>query len=112
MAYASAGGGLNRGRFAEAEGTYPLTLEGIGKSRVSWSKISDVTVGLDRYMVRFRNLVVKEEADAVEDGVIGSSFLSNFYIEIRFSAMTVALESPLQRLVREPARPRPPVGPD
>ena len=105
-------GGLRRGRFGETEGLYPVTLEGIGKSRVSWSKISDVTVGLDRFMVRFRNLVVKEEADAVEDGVLGSSFLSNFDVEIRFGAMTVSLESPLQMLIREPARPLPPVGPD
>jgi hypothetical protein len=105
-------GGLRRGRFGETEGTYPVTLEGIGRSRVSWSKISDVTVGLDRFMVRFRNLVVKEEADAVEDGVLGSSFLSNFDVEIRFGAMTVSLESPLQKLIREPARPVPPVGPD
>jgi len=100
--------GLRRGRFGEFEAAFPMTLEGIGKSRVSWAKISDVTVGLDRFMVRFRNLVVKEEADAVEDGVVGSSFLSNFDVEIRFGAMTVSLENPLQKLLREPGPPVPP----
>jgi hypothetical protein len=100
-------GGLRRGRFGELEATFPMTLEGIGKSRVSWAKISDVTVGLERFMVRFKNLVVKEEADAIEDGVLGSSFLSNFDVEIRFGAMTVSLESPLQRLAREPEAPAP-----
>jgi hypothetical protein len=100
-------GGLRRGRFGELEAAFPMTLEGIGKSRVSWAKISNVIVGLDRFMVRFKDLVVKEEADAVEDGVLGSSFLSNFDVEIRFGAMTVSLENPLQRLVREPEAPAP-----
>ncbi|MEO6323592.1 MAG: aspartyl protease family protein [Thermoanaerobaculia bacterium] len=107
--------GLNKARTKDMESNYPMTLEGIGKSRVSWGKMSNATVGIDRYMVRFKDIVVKEENSGIEDGVLGSSFLSRFDVEVRFGAMTVTLESPLDRLQRlesasEPAAPRTPRG--
>ena len=71
-------GGLRKTRLFEPEAAYPVTLEGIGKSRVSWGKISNVTVGVGAYMVRFKDIVVKEEADGIEDGILGASFLSPF----------------------------------
>ena len=92
---------LQRSRTRELEGSYPMTIEGIGKSRVSWAKMSDVTVGLDRYMVKFKDLVVKEESEGIEDGVLGSSFLENFEAELRFSSMTLKLERAVDRLLRE-----------
>ena len=49
-----------------------VKLEGIGKSRVSWGKISNVTVGVDAYMVRFKDIVVKEDAEGLEDGILGA----------------------------------------
>jgi hypothetical protein len=82
------------------EMTYPITLEGIGRTRVSWAKISNVTVGVSAYMVRFKDIVVREEAEGIEDGILGSSFLSSFDVEIRFGAMTLALENPLERHLR------------
>ncbi|HSB62942.1 MAG TPA: aspartyl protease family protein [Thermoanaerobaculia bacterium] len=88
------------------EPTYPITLEGIGQSRVSWAKISNVTVGVSAYMVRFKDIVVREEAEGIEDGILGASFLSPFDVEIRFGAMTLALENPLERHLRE-AKPAP-----
>ena len=92
---------LQRSRTRELEGAYPMTIEGIGKSRVSWAKMSDVLVGLDRYMVKFKDLVVKEESTGIEDGVVGSSFLANFEAELRFSSMTLKLERAVERLQRE-----------
>jgi hypothetical protein len=92
---------LQRSRTRELEGAYPMTIEGIGQSRVSWAKMSDVMVGLDRYMVKFKDLVVKEESAGIEDGVLGSSFLSNFEAELRFSSMTLKLERAVERLQRE-----------
>lgn len=92
---------LGRSRTREFEGLAPITIEGIGKSRVSWGKMSHVSVGLDRFMVTFKDLVVKEEGEGLEDGVIGSSFLSNFDLELRFSAMTLKLERAGERLLRE-----------
>jgi predicted aspartyl protease len=97
-------GGLRKTRLYEPEAAYPVTLEGIGKSRVSWGKISDVTVGVGAYMVRFKDIVVKEEGEGLEDGILGASFLSNFDVEIRFGAMTLTLENPLERRRRQ-ARP-------
>ncbi|HEV8269159.1 MAG TPA: hypothetical protein VGR00_13030, partial [Thermoanaerobaculia bacterium] len=86
--------------------------EGIGNSRVSWGKLSNITVGVDRYMVRFDDIVVKEEGAAVEDGVVGESFLSSFDVEVRFGAMTVTLDRAIDRIRRaegkgEPAEPFP-----
>ncbi len=109
--------GVRRGRLGGGEANYPMTLEGIGQSRVSWGKISNVAIGADRWMVRFRDLVVKEEPDGLEEGVLGSSFLSSFDVEVRFGAMRLALESPLERLLQaEPGGlpagiPRPPGTP-
>lgn len=98
-------GGLRKTRLFEPEAAYPVTLEGIGKSRVSWGKISNVTVGADAYMVRFKDIVVKEEGDGLEDGILGASFLSNFDVEIRFGAMTLALENPVERRRRNERAP-------
>jgi hypothetical protein len=93
--------GLRKTRLLEPEAAYPVTLEGIGQSRVSWSKISNVTVGVSAYMVRFKDIVVKEESSGIEDGILGASFLSPFDVEIRFGAMTLVLEKPLDRHLRE-----------
>ena len=93
--------GLRRSRTNEVEGTYPMTIEGIGKSRVSWAKTSDAAVGVDRFMVRFKDLVIKEDADGIADGVVGNSFLQNFDCELRFSSMTLSLERPHERRLRE-----------
>ncbi len=89
--------GLRKTRNFEPEAAYPVTLEGIGKSRVSWGKISDVTLGVGAYMVRFKDIVVKEEGAGLEDGILGASFLANFDVEIRFGAMTLTLENPVDR---------------
>lgn len=95
--------GVQKAHFFRSEATYPMTLEGIGQSRVSWGKLSKVTVGVEKYMVRFADIIVKEEAEGVEDGVLGSSFLANFDIAIRFSTMTLKLERPVDRRLREQA---------
>ena len=92
--------GIQRARFFRSEATYPMTLEGIGQSRVSWGKLSKVTVGVEKYMVRFADIIVKEEGDGIEDGVLGSSFLANFDATIRFSSMTLKLERPVDRRLR------------
>jgi hypothetical protein len=97
--------GLVKTRFSESEAAYPVTLEGIGKSRVSWGKISNVTVGVGAYMLRFKDIVVKEDSDGIEDGILGASFLSAFDVEIRFATMTLVLESPLERHLREARAP-------
>ncbi len=94
-------GGIQRAHLFRGEATYPMTLEGIGQSRVSWGKLSKVTIGVEKYMVRFADIIVKEEGEGIEDGVIGSSFLGSFDVTIRFSTMAVSLERPVDRRLRE-----------
>ena len=98
-------GGLRKTRLSEPEAAYPVTLEGIGKSRVSWGKISNVALGVDAYMVRFKDIVVKEQGEGLEDGILGASFLANFDVEIRFGAMTLVLENPVERRRRSAPAP-------
>lgn len=95
--------GIQRAHLFRGEATYPMALEGIGQSRVSWGKLSKVTIGVEKYMVRFADIIVKEEGDGIEDGVLGSSFLANFDVAIRFSTMTLKLETPVDRRLREQA---------
>ncbi len=89
--------GLRANQFTSYEPSAPVTLEGIGKTQVSWSKVSDITLGVGRYMVWFKNLVVNEGSDTIGDGIIGMSFLSPFDMEIRFSRMTLVLGRPSDR---------------
>jgi hypothetical protein len=68
------------------------------------------TVGVGAYMVRFKDIVVKEESDGIEDGILGASLLSSFDVEIRFGSMTLALENPLKRRLRASEAPASPGG--
>ncbi len=63
--------------------------------------MSNITVGTDRFQIWFKDIVVKEDQGSIEDGIIGSSFLSNFEVELRFSAMTVRLSQPVENYLRE-----------
>jgi hypothetical protein len=84
--------GLKANRYSGYEPSAPVTLEGIGKSQVSWSKVSNITLGIGRYMVWFKNLVVNEGGDALGDGIVGMSFLAPFDVELRFGLMTLSLQ--------------------
>jgi len=94
--------GLEANRFRGSEPSAPITLEGIGQSRVSWAKVSDVRIGSGRWMVWFRDLVVNEGSDGNGDGIVGMSFLDLFDIELRFSSMTLGLERARARRGRDP----------
>ena len=95
--------GLAANRFTGYEPSAPVTLEGIGKSHVSWSKVSDITLGTGRYMVWFKNLIVNEGGDTIGDGIVGMSFLRPFDVEIRFGRMTLLLERAGERRAPAPA---------
>lgn len=81
--------GLAANRYAGYRPSAPVTLEGIGQTQVSWSKVSDITLGIGRHAVWFKNLVVNEGGDTIGDGIIGMSFLSPFDLELRFSRLTL-----------------------
>jgi hypothetical protein len=65
----------------------------MGKSRVEWERIGQVTIGIGGFGVRFRDLIVKESEAAFEDGVVGTSFLKNFRVRIDFARMILRLET-------------------
>lgn len=95
--------GLQRAKYVKFESAYPVTLEGIGQSRVTWGKISNLTVGVDRFMATFQDIVVKEEAEGLQDGIVGNSFLDHFDVELRFSTMTLGLKPAFDRFLQEGA---------
>jgi len=104
--------GLVANQYTGYEPSAPITLEGIGKTQVSWSKVSDITLGLGRWAVWFKNLVVNEGGDSIGDGIVGMSFLSLFDLELRFSRMTLTLEKAGgSRRVSEPSFEPPGVSP-
>jgi predicted aspartyl protease len=87
-------GGVVRAKLSASGKFYPKTLHGLGKSQASWARVDSVTIGLSDYAVRFDNLVVKEDDGALEDGVLGNSFLQNFRVRLDFKAMRASLERP------------------
>ena len=101
--------GLKANQHADSQPSAPVTIEGIGKAEVSWSKVSNITIGIGRYMVWFKDMVVNEGGDVIGDGIVGMSYLSAFDIEMRFSAMTLVLTRPGDRQSpeRSPFEPEP-----
>jgi predicted aspartyl protease len=87
-------GGVVRAKLSASGKFYPKTLYGLGKSQAEWARVDSVTIGLSDYAVRFQSLVVKEDDGALEDGILGNSFLQNFRVSLDFKAMRVTLERP------------------
>jgi predicted aspartyl protease len=87
-------GGIQRAGIRGSNRFYPKKLHGIGKSQAEWMRVDDVTIGFEGFGVRFRNLVVKEDVDTLEDGILGNSFLKNFRIRIDFQRMRMTLQRP------------------
>ena len=84
-------GGVRRAGLPESNKFYPRKLYGLGKSEAAWSQVDAVTIGMSGYAVRFRNLVIKEDDGALEDGVLGNSYLKNFRVRIDFRQMRLSL---------------------
>lgn len=87
-------GGVTRAGLSASGKFYPKKLYGLGKSQAAWSRVDSVTIGLSGFAVRFHNLVVKEDDGALEDGILGNSFLKNFRVAIDFKRMRMTLERP------------------
>lgn len=85
--------GLSRSRLKSSNVLAPRKVQGLGKSRVEWGRIGEITIGIGGFGVRFRDLIVRESDAAFEDGVVGTSFLENFRVRIDFSRMTLRLET-------------------
>ena len=86
--------GVERAKLLASGKFYPKTLYGLGKSQAAWARVDSVTIGLADFAVKFQNLVVKEDDGALEDGILGNSFLQNFRVSLDFKAMRIGLERP------------------
>jgi len=84
-------GGTKRSGLSSSNKFYPKKLYGLGKSEAAWSRVDTVTIGTSGFAVRFKNLVVKEDDGALEDGVLGNSYLKNFHVGIDFRRMRLTL---------------------
>ena len=85
--------GLTRARLKSSNALAPRKVSGMGKSRVEWQRICKITIGVGGFGVRFRDLIVQNSDTAFEDGVIGTSFLTNFRVRIDFARMILRLET-------------------
>jgi predicted aspartyl protease len=86
--------GVVRAKLSVSGKFYPRTLYGLGKSQAEWARVDTVTIGVSDFAVRFQSLVVKEDEGALEDGILGNSFLQNFRVALDFRRMRMTLEKP------------------
>ena len=87
-------GGVVQAKLSASGKFYPKTLYGLGKSQAEWARVDSVTIGISDFAVKFQSLVVKEDDGALEDGILGNSFLQNFRVSLDFQTMRVSLERP------------------
>jgi hypothetical protein len=84
--------GQFRANLPQSSRVFPKRVYGLGRSQVEWGRISEVTIGIAGFGARFRDLAVKEDDDAFEDGIVGTSLLENFRVAVDFNRMVLTLE--------------------
>jgi hypothetical protein len=84
--------GLSRAGLPPSNRIFPRKVYGLGKTQVEWGRVPDVTIGIAGYGARFQDLAVKDDDNAFEDGVVGTSLLEHFRVRIDFAKMVLALE--------------------
>jgi predicted aspartyl protease len=84
-------GGVQRLGLRTASGVFPKRVEGIGKTRVSWGKVDRAALGVGAFRLDFRDMVVAETVDTLEDGVLGATVLAHFAVRIDFQKMRLEL---------------------
>ena len=86
--------GQFRANLPQSSKVFPKRVYGLGRSQVEWGRISDVTIGIAGFGARFRDLAVKDDDTAFEDGIVGTTLLENFRVGVDFSRMVLTLEKP------------------
>jgi hypothetical protein len=71
---------------------FPKKVYGLGKTQVEWGIVPEVTIGLSGWAARFQDLAVKEDETAFEDGIVGTSLLEHFRVDLDFARMVLTLE--------------------
>jgi hypothetical protein len=78
------------------------TLQGLGGSRKTGSKVQNVELGFDRWAGRFRDIPLYSTEHSNALGIVGEDFLSNFRVVIDFGSMRLDLHR--ERALFRPSR--------
>lgn len=84
--------GLLRAGLPASNKLFPKRVYGLGKTHVEWGRVNEVSIGIAGYGARFKDLVVKEDDNSVEDGIVGTSLLEHFRVRVDYSRMLLRLE--------------------
>jgi hypothetical protein len=84
--------GTARAGLPQSNKVFPKKVYGLGKTQVEWGRIQEVTIGLAGYGALFQDLAVKEDDNALEDGIVGTSLLQYFRVRVDFAHMVLTLE--------------------
>ena len=84
--------GLAHANLPPSSKVSPKRVYGLGKTQVEWGRLAEVTLGLSGFGVRFEDIAVKDDENAFEDGIVGTSLLEHFRVGIDFSRMVLSLE--------------------
>jgi len=86
--------GTRRAILQERLNFFSMITHGIGKSKPNYTNVSNVFVGVDRFMVKFSNLPTKTEYADLVDGILGNDFMDNFRVVLDFPSGKMTLEEP------------------
>ncbi len=85
--------GVARAGLPPSNKVFPKKVYGLGKTQVEWGIVSEVTIGLAGWAARFQDLAVKDDDNAFEDGIVGTSLLEHFLVRLDFPRMVLTLEN-------------------
>lgn len=83
---------LMKMRIRSVERSHDAKLQGLGGSQKQGSKIERVSIGLDQWNGKFRDIALYRSRMNEAAGIIGEDFLRNFLVTIDFGRMRVDLQ--------------------
>jgi hypothetical protein len=86
--------GSHRSLLQERLNFFSMITHGIGKSKANYTRVSNVNVGVDTFMVNYSDVPTKSEFSNLVDGILGNDFMDNFRIILDFPAGQLRLEAP------------------
>ena len=71
-----------------------VTVHGVGESRAQFRKLSDLTIGLGDHQVRFEDVLLTDDQESENDGILGTDFLERFVVTLDFGRLAARLQLP------------------
>lgn len=72
------------GRHLPEQRIRPVTVHGLGQAQFHWRKVPDVKVGVGDFQVVFQHLLLTNQKETDDDGIIGTTFLEGFRVLFDF----------------------------